>query len=201
MTTSPPGAILAALLLEGPLTYRLLALLLATLILFPTVASARSDEQETDGCPPLPERALKKIARVMDLVQAQQAEPALALADSVVKDYPCHVSYQARASCEQLCAKHHLAIDDFRRAYGLVKESYDLEGMARSAIAVGDLDLAIKVGRALRAFRYRSAAERARGLRCVEAIAAAGNMLLDTQQEAARERPVAHRSDDVDESE
>ena len=31
-----------------------------------------------------------------------------------------------------------LIADDFRRAYGLVKESYDLEGMARSAIAVVD---------------------------------------------------------------
>ena len=180
------------------MTHRLLVLLFVALILVPVAARAGEDEV---GCPPLPESALAKIGQVMDLVQAHKAPEAFALANSVVLEHPCHVSYQARASCLQLLRKHRAAIDDFRRAYGLVEESYDLEGMARSAIAIGDIDLALKVGRALKKFPYKSRPERARGMRCVDAIAAAGNMILDTQQNAARERPVSNRSDGVGDSE
>lgn len=180
------------------MTHRFFILLIAALILIPLVA--RADDEESEGCRPLPESALKKIAQVMDLVQAQKAGDALELADSVVQEHPCHVSYQARASCLQLLRKHRAAIDDFRRAYGLVKESYDLEGMARSAIAIGDLNLALKVGHALKTFAYKSKPERLRGLRCVDAIAAAGNMLMD-QQEAAKVQQVSHSSSDTDQTE
>ena len=184
------------------MTHRLITLLFAALILVPVAARAGDRSGESvGGCPPLPESALQKIAQVMDLVQAHKAPEAFALANSVVLEHPCHVSYQARASCLQLLRKHRAAIDDFRRAYGLVEESYDLEGMARSAIAIGDIDLALKVGRALKKFPYQSKPERVRGMRCVDAIAAAGNMLLDTQQNAAHERPVSNRSDGVGDSE
>lgn len=178
------------------MTNRLLVFSLAILVLVPAALRAGDDE----GCPPLPESALKRIAQVMDLVQEQKADEAFTLADAVVSEHPCHTTYQARASCLQLLRKHRAAIADFRKAYSLVQESYDLEGMARSAIAVGDINLALQVGRALKKFPYKSKPERARGLRCVDAIAAAGNMLLDTQ-EARSEHPVSHRSEPAEESE
>lgn len=179
------------------MTHRLLAILLATLVLLPAALRAGDD---SEGCQPLPESALKQIAQVMDLVQEQKAADAFTLADAVVQEHPCHTTYQARASCLQLLRKHRAAIEDFRRAYGLVQESYDLEGMARSAIAVGDIKLALQVGRALKKFPYKSKPERARGMRCVDAIAAAGNMLMDAQ-EARSETPVSHRSEPAEESE
>lgn len=176
------------------MTHRLLVLLLATFVLVPM---ARAEDEE---CQPLPEAALKKIGQVMDLVQEHRADEAFTLADAVVQEHPCHTTYQARASCLQLLRKHRAAIEDFRRAYALVQESYDLEGMARSAIAVGDIKLALQVGRALKKFPYKSKPERARGMRCVDAIAAAGNMLMDVQ-EARGETPVSHRSTPAEESE
>ena len=168
----------------------IIALGILLLVLVPTAPVHAEEDSDGTTCAPLPESALKQIGFVMDLVQAQKAQQALALADQVVREHPCHVSYQARASCEQLLRKHRMAIDDFRRAYGLVKESYDLEGIARSAIAVGDLDLAARVSRALRAFKYKSEPERQRGMRCVKAIAAAANMLIQSEQDAAHTRPV-----------
>lgn len=172
------------------MTYRLLVALFAlTLFAMPLHAQ---DDVDAPRCKPLSAAAMDRITKVMDLVQSGKAAEALSIADGVVRGFPCHVSFQARASCEQLLKKHRLAIDDFRRAYGLVKESYDLEGIARSAIAIGDLQMAARVAKALRTFPYKSQPERARGMRCVEAIAAAAEVLLEKEQGATPVVPVSN---------
>jgi hypothetical protein len=134
----------------------------------------------------------------MDLVQARNLGEAWKLADRVAREYPCHVSYQARASTAQLMGRHRLALSDFRQAYKLVPEPYDLEGIARSAIATGDLEMAAKVCRALKAFPYRSEPERRRGMRCVQAIAAAAAVLTEREQDGAR---LVRHTEDAEEGE
>ena len=149
----------------------------------------------------LPSAEMAKLARVMDLVQAGKNAEALRLADSVVQRYPTAETYQARASVEQMMRRHREAIDDFRRAYGLVREATDLEGIASSAIATGDLAMAAKVAKALRTFPYKSQPERARGMRCVEAIAAAAAVLLEKEQGSQQAIPVSNTTDSGEEGE
>jgi len=171
------------------MTTRSMAAMLAVVALAVVVPAApvRAQDAATE---------MQQLAKVMDLVQAGKNAEALQLADRLVRAHPSSDTYQARAGVEQMMRRHRQAIDDFRRAYGMVREPSDLEGIARSAIAVGDLGMAAKVAKALRTFPYKSQPERARGMRCVAAIAAAAEVLLQKEQSSSPQPvPVSHRSE------
>jgi hypothetical protein len=164
--------------------YLLLVVLVLPLLALPARA-ASDDEAEADaGCVELPETALRAVARVMDLVQAKKLDEAVKLAGALATKYPCHVTFQARASVAQLKGDHKAALADFWRAFDRVPELYDLEGMARSHIATGNLRGAFAVMKRLKTFKYPSEPERQRGMRCIEAITAAAQMLIEKEQAA-----------------
>lgn len=171
----------------GPSTIMRTLLLLALLI--PLLAApVRAEDDESDGdaaaCTELPEPALRAVGRVMDLVQAKKVDQAFRLADQLATKYPCHVTFQARASCAQMMGNHREALADFWRAFDRVPELYDLEGMARSHVATGNLRGAFAVMKRLKSFKYSSEPERQRGMRCIEAITAAAQVLIEKEQSA-----------------
>jgi tetratricopeptide (TPR) repeat protein len=160
-----------------------LALLLVPVLLASPVRAEDGDEVEE--CATLPESAMKDLGRVMDLVQARKLPQAAKLADQLARKYPCHTTLQARASCAQLSGDHKAALADFRRAYRLEPELYDLEAIARSQIATGNLQGALGVVRELKSFQYKSDPEKRRGMRCIDAIMAAAQVLLEQEKAAA----------------
>lgn len=159
-------------------------LLFALLVPVMLAAPALAQDDDAEQCATLSESALKDVGRVMDLVQAKKMEQAIQLADRLARAYPCHSTLQARASCAQLMGDHKRALADFRHAYRLEPELYDLEAIARSQIATGNLQGALGVVRELKSFRYKSDPEKRRGMRCIDAIMAAAQVLLEQEKAA-----------------